>query len=510
MRLKILAAVGLIVVGVAAIGIVVVGPSFGSSTATQYMTSTAAVTDVTESADATGTLAPTVTYGLAFGKDASIAGSSSSSSSASSGSGGSSNTWPVTAVNATVGVTVTKGQVLATADTASASLALSSAQSNLAIAQARLASDRGGLTAIDRAMARLSVTQAQQQLSNARVSQSQTAYQNKLNVETATSQLNQAKVTLAADEAANAPAQQITQDKTAVTNATQNLTQTKAKSSQSNTQASQQVASASLQVTSAEQGYQSKTAPAPALTILTDEASVASAQDAVTTAQETVTLGQIVAPADGTITVVNVVAGLDAPSGDAIEMQSNQMQITASFAETDLPSLKVGQTASVSITATGETATGKLTEINPVASSSGSSSVVTYPAVITLDKTPADVKTGMSASVSITTAEADNVIAVPAIALVGSNGSYSVRVMAADGSISEVPVTVGLTTSQYAAVTSGLNAGDTIVVGVSTPKTSTASNTTTNPGSLTGGFGGGFGGNFPGGGTRNRGTGTNP
>ena len=60
---------------------------------------------------------------------------------------------------------------------------------------------------------------------------------------------------------------------------------------------------------------------------------------------------------------------------------------------------------------------------------------MTYSVVITLDSTPADVKAGMSASVSITTAEADNVIAVPAIALVGSNGNYSVRVMAADGTI---------------------------------------------------------------------------
>jgi macrolide-specific efflux system membrane fusion protein len=125
--------------------------------------------------------------------------------------------------------------------------------------------------------------------------------------------------------------------------------------------------------------------------------------------------------------------------------------------------------------------------------------------VITLDSTPADVRDGMSASVSITTAEADNVIAVPAIALVGSSGNYTVRVMQADGSITAVPVTVGLTTTQYAAITSGITAGDTVVVGTSTPRTTTAG-TTTNPGSLTGGFGGGFGG----GGTFTRGRGTQP
>ena len=502
MRLKILAAIGLIVVGVAAIGIVVVGPSFGSGSAVQYITATAAVTNVTQSAAATGSLAASATYGLAFGKNPVIAGSSSSSSSAASNNSASTS-WPVSSVSVKVGDSVTKGQVLAVADSASATQALSAAQSNLAIAQARLASDQGGLTAINKAMAKLSITQAEQQLSNSKVSQSDTRYQNNLSIANANTALSQAKATLAADKASGtATPQQISQDEAAVTNAGQNLTQTKAKATQSNNQAAQGVASASLSVTSAEQGYQSKVAPAPALTILSDEASVASAQTAVASAQTTVNLAQISAPSDGTITVVSLVPGIDAPSGDAIDMEANQMQVTASFAETSLPSLKVGQAASIAITATNETATGKLTEISPVASTSGSSSVVTYAVVITLDSTPADVKSGMSASVSITTAEADNVLAVPAIALVGANGSYSVQVMGADGTITDVPVTVGLITTQYAAITSGLNAGDSVVTGTSSPRTSTAS-TTTNAGSLTGGFGGGFGG---GGGTftRNR------
>jgi multidrug efflux pump subunit AcrA (membrane-fusion protein) len=498
MRLKILAAVGLIVVGVAAVGIVIIGPSFGSSSAVQYITATAAVTNVTKSAAATGSIAASATYGLAFGKDPVIAGSSGSSSSSSSNAAGGGSTWPVSEVRVKVGDSVTKGQVLAVADSASAMQALSAAQSNLAIAQARLASDQAGLTPINKAMAKLSITQAEQQLSNARVSQSDTRYQNNLGIANANTGLSQAKAQLATDKASGtATAQQLSQDQAAVTSASQQLTQTKAKASQSNNQAAQSVASAALQVTSAQQGYQSKTAPAPALTILSDQASVASAQTAVASAQATVNLAQITAPADGTITVVALVAGIDAPSSDSIDIEAGPMQVTASFAETDLPALKVGQPASIAITATNETASGKLTEISPVASTSGSSSVVTYSVVITLDSTPADVKTGMSASVSITTAEADNVLAVPAIALVGSNGSYGVRVMAADGSITTVPVTVGLTTTQYAAITSGLNAGDTVVVGTSSPRTSS---TTTNAGSLTGGFGGGFGGNFGGGG----------
>ena len=125
---------------------------------------------MTQSAAATGSLAPSVTYGLAFGHDPTIAGSSSSSSSsssASSGSGGSS-TLAGQLGRVKVGDTVTKGQVLAVADSASATPALSRPVQP-GDRQARLASDEGGLTAVDKAMARLSITQAEQQLSNARV-----------------------------------------------------------------------------------------------------------------------------------------------------------------------------------------------------------------------------------------------------------------------------------------------------------------------------------------------------
>ena len=41
----------------------------------------------------------------------------------------------------------------------------------------------------------------------------------------------------------------------------------------------------------------------------------------------------------------------------------------------------------------------------------------------------------MSAEITIVLAEADNALAVPAIALSGTEGSYTVRVMNADGNV---------------------------------------------------------------------------
>jgi hypothetical protein len=117
---------------------------------------------------------------------------------------------------------------------------------------------------------------------------------------------------------------------------------------------------------------------------------------------------------------------------------------------------------------------------------------VTYPIIVSLPQPPAGTASGMSASISITTAEVDNVIAVPAIALVGSLGSYSVRVMDANDQPQLVSVQVGLVSSSLAEIQSGVSEGEVVVVGTSATRTTTG-------GTQGGGFGvpgagGGFGG----------------
>jgi macrolide-specific efflux system membrane fusion protein len=141
---------------------------------------------------------------------------------------------------------------------------------------------------------------------------------------------------------------------------------------------------------------------------------------------------------------------------------------------------------------------GTLTQIVPVASSSsgGSSSVATYAVTVTLTSPPDTVLAGMSATVTVTTAAVDNVLRVPATALQGSaTAGYDVLVMNGS-STTAIPVTVGLVTSSYAEIQSGLTSGQTVVTGTITTRTGT---TTTGGGvnvnSLTGGggFSGGFG-----------------
>src|SRR4029077_19356436 len=90
MRLKIIAAVLLLVVGVGAVGVVVIGPSFGSSSSSSLLTAQATRTNVVDQVVATGSLAPAAVYGLAFGQVPTlVSGSSSSSSSSNSSRSGS-------------------------------------------------------------------------------------------------------------------------------------------------------------------------------------------------------------------------------------------------------------------------------------------------------------------------------------------------------------------------------------------------------------------------------------
>ncbi len=471
MRLRLIGTLLLMVVGVGAVAAVVIQPGSGGNTTTRYTTATASVTNVVKSVVATGTVEPVAVYSLQFGSNATLETSASSSG---NGSGTNAPTWKVATVSATPGQSVKAGDVLATADTASAELALTVAQANLVSAQARLSSDQHPLTATDKAAAALQVTQANQALSQAKTSRSQTIAQNNLKLSQQQQAITAAKAKYTTDKKdPTVPAAQLSQDQSAITSAEQQLASLKLQVSASNQQATNQVTSATNQLKSAKYAYTTKIAPPSSATIASDKAAVATAQQSVDNAQASLSYSQLLSPVDGVVLAVNITTGVDAPSGSAITVQSNAFQVTASVAEADLPSLKLGQDATVTLTASGLNASGKVTQITPTGSGGTGGGVVSYPILVSLAQPPAGTASGMSASISITTAEADNVLAVPAISLVGSLGSYSVRVLGADNQPTVVSVQVGLVTSSMAEIQSGIDGGTVVVTGTSSNRTAT-------------------------------------
>jgi RND family efflux transporter MFP subunit len=217
---------------------------------------------------------------------------------------------------------------------------------------------------------------------------------------------------------------------------------------------------------------------------LNAENQLATAQQAVSDLRTQIAGATLKAPVDGLVTEVDVQAGFNAPSGNAVVIDGHGFQVTTDVVESDLANVAVGQAATITISALSTDVTGKVSSISPVATSSNSngSSVVSYPVTVTLDNVPPKALSGMTANVTITIASATNVLTVPAAALRGNAGDYRVLTLDASGQPVSTPVTVGLVTNTTAEIKSGLQEGTAVVTGTSASRTGTTS--------TTGGFGG--------------------
>lgn len=187
-------------------------------------------------------------------------------------------------------------------------------------------------------------------------------------------------------------------------------------------------------------------------------------------------------------------------SSGFIEIEDlSRLQVTAAFAEADATKLKEKQAAEITWNAlSGTTATGKVAAIDPSATTSNS--VVTYGVTLSLDKVPAGAKAGQTVSVSVTTGSVENATFVNSAAITTVGNRHTVTVLS-NGQQEVRPVEIGLEGDQATQITSGVEAGEQVVL-----KT-TSTGTSGGNGFPGGGFPGG--GNFGGGGTfgGNRGAG---
>ena len=216
--------------------------------------------------------------------------------------------------------------------------------------------------------------------------------------------------------------------------------------------------------------------------------------------------GAVLAPYSGSISAVSYDEDL-VVDDEATELftisPDKSMEVSLSVDESNILSLEIGQTAQITVSSIGDDVfPGTVTEINRTATSS--SGVTLYSAVVTLDKTP-EMLQGMSAKVVIRIQGVDGAIIVPIDAL-HQTSSTSYVYTSYDEETQEfgglVTVTVGITNSSYAEITSGLKEGDTVYY------------TETETPNFAAGFGGGMpgnmGGNMPGNMGNNGGGGNRP
>lgn len=206
-----------------------------------------------------------------------------------------------------------------------------------------------------------------------------------------------------------------------------------------------------------------------------NQADIDAAQAAVDAAQAALDKVQLRAPFSGTITEVNIKTGDLVSSGDAAFRidDLSAIYIDLQVSEVDLASLAVGQTAQVEFDAIADkTYTGEVTEIGMIGANS--QGVVNYPVTVRITDADSNILPGMTASVTIITAQVDNALLVPNRAIRTISGQKYVTVLFEGQQIS-VPVEVGLVGDTHSQIISDqLREGDAVVINGST-STSTAS-----------------------------------
>ena len=169
--------------------------------------------------------------------------------------------------------------------------------------------------------------------------------------------------------------------------------------------------------------------------------------------------GAVLAQMDGSVYSVDYTE--DTATAVVTLSADEKMSVTIDVDESDILSLELGQTVTVSVPSVSEDETfaGTLTEINRTSSSSG-----TYSAVIEVEKAEG-MLSGMTASVSVRIEGVDDAILIPIEALhKTSDGayvytSYNEEYQEYGG---KVDVVTGLENSTYVEIKSGLSVGDTV------------------------------------------------
>ena len=190
--------------------------------------------------------------------------------------------------------------------------------------------------------------------------------------------------------------------------------------------------------------------------------------------------GAVLAPCDGTVGSIPEEEAEDpalsayfsaaAGSSDSLSQTVRftldpglEMSVTIQVDETDILSLKEGQTASVTVESIGKNAySGIVTEIDTTAASSDG--VTMYTATITLDKMEG-MLSGMTADVAVTIQGVENALLVPADAVHKTSSTayvYTAYDTENRSYGSPVEVTVGMSDGDYTEITSGLKEGDVV------------------------------------------------
>lgn len=220
------------------------------------------------------------------------------------------------------------------------------------------------------------------------------------------------------------------------------------------------------------------------------EQSVASAEESVNTAQTNLGYATITSPIDGIVLSKSieegqtVAASFETPELFTIAQDLTNMQVVADVDEADIGDVKEGERVSFTVDAyPDDTFEGTVKQVRQEATTTNN--VVTYEVVISAPNADLKLKPGLTANVTIYTAEKSGVVSVPTKALRFTptaevlGKSYKIvdkanaknKVWVLEGNqLKAVSVTIGETDGTHTQIVSGISEGATIITAVTATK----------------------------------------
>lgn len=228
------------------------------------------------------------------------------------------------------------------------------------------------------------------------------------------------------------------------------------------------VDSAAIALSQAQANLNAQRAAARPADIDAAKAQILSAEGQVASAAAAFNNTVLVAPANGTITQVDIKVGeLATALKEVMVLQDvGELHAEANVSEANVASLAVGQSVDYTFDALGPDRhfTGSVTTINPA--STVISGVVNYKVTAHIDSNIPEIKPGMTANMTVLVAKKDNAIAVPSSAIINENNGQFVRVI--DDAKKKTYHTAAITTGLQAdgglvEIVNGLSEGQAIV-----------------------------------------------
>jgi HlyD family secretion protein len=247
-----------------------------------------------------------------------------------------------------------------------------------------------------------------------------------------------------------------------------------------------------------------------------DQAAIQQAQADLDGARINLAYTDITSPVDGVVVSRSVdvgqtvAASFQTPTLFLIAQDLTKMQVDANVSESDIGSVAVGQPVEFRVDAYPERAfQGKVVQVRnaPI----NVQNVITYDVVAAVENPKLELRPGMTATITITTAKADDALRIPVRALRfrpertsrpepsttrtpradggerRSGHAPAVWVPGADGKLRRVPVQIGVQNESFAALVSGeLHENDSVVIGYKRAESAAAA-TTQKPPSFLGG-----------------------